>query len=259
MSRARKLRADGSPIPRSAHGTRPPPSPEVLESLEDMTDSLPEPLRAFRDLYLLSPERRSALERAIEKRTRSLCLALHGIHDPHNQAAVIRTSEAMGFQELHVVKVPGVPWKPSQRVTQAAHRWVDLVRHDSFFDAAKAFRSRGMRIVASAIAEDATPLHDLDTTQPTAIVLGSEARGLPADVLEDCDEVVYIPLHGLTTSLNVSVAAAIMAAHAVEVRRRRWGATGDLHADEKMELRRRFYLRAAGRVPDSLRERLEAL
>lgn len=257
MSRRRKINADGSPVPRSRRTPRPPPSAEALEAFEAFTDTLPEPLRAFREFNLLSPTRRLVIEQVLETRTRSLCLVLYGLHDPHNQAAVIRTSEAMGFQEIHFITVPGAPFKPSERVTQSAHRWVDLVFHQDFEAAAASLRKRGKRILAAALVEGAMPLHEVDTVRPTALVLGREAKGLPQEVVAACDGAFSIPMYGLTTSLNVSAAAAIVAAHAVEVRRRAWGGPGDLLPEEKMALRRRFYSRAAGKVPPSLQARLD--
>ncbi|MFW6369462.1 MAG: hypothetical protein ACOC0J_02650, partial [Myxococcota bacterium] len=107
MTRKRQFRADGTPGPRSRRSLRPAPSPAALQELEALTDSFPEPLRAFRDFHLLSPARRLVIEQALRQRTRSLCLVLYGIHDPHNQAAVIRTSEAMGLQEVHFVSLTG--------------------------------------------------------------------------------------------------------------------------------------------------------
>ena len=117
MGRRNRPRSDGSDAPRARRTPKPDPTPVELAELERLTDALPTPLRAFRDRGFLSTKRRFYLEQAIANRTRSLVVVLHGVHDPHNQAAVMRTCEALGIQEVVVVVEAGEPWRPSGRVT----------------------------------------------------------------------------------------------------------------------------------------------
>ena len=258
MGRRNRPRSDGSDAPRARRTPKPDPTPEELAELERLTDGLPAPLRAFRDRGLLSTKRRFYLERAIANRTRSLVVVLHGVHDPHNQAAVMRTCEALGILEVRVVAEAGEPWRPSGRVTQNAFRWLDLKRHTEFADAAAGLRNRGLKLLAAAC--EGTPLTEVDFTPPTALVFGNESRGLPDPVVAACDATFSIPMHGLSQSLNISVAAGVSLHWAVEARRRARGRTGDLDEAQRAALRRRFYLQAAGnKVPQELRRDVEAL
>ena len=149
MARRNRLRSDGSKAPRARRTPKADPTPDQLAALARLTDSLPAPLRELCARGLLSAKRRFYLEQAIRNRTRSLTVVLHGVHDPHNQAAVMRSCEAFGIQEMVVVAEADEPFRPSGRITQNAFRWLDLTSQADFPGAAKALRDRGLRLLAA--------------------------------------------------------------------------------------------------------------
>jgi len=255
----RRLRADGTPSPRGGRTPKPPPTEEQLAELERLTDQFPESLRAFRDRGLLNPVRRFRLEEAIRHRSRTLVPVLHGVHDPHNQAAVMRTCEALGLQEFHFIQsTAGSSLHANPRITQNAHRWIDVIEHADFASAQGKLRERGLACYAASFEEDAVPLQEMDFTRPLAILFGNESKGLPEEIIEACDRTFVIPLYGLSQSLNISVAAAVTLTWAVEARRHAWGDPGNLTPEEQMELRWRFYETALrGNLPDDLRQSLD--
>ncbi|MDF1563233.1 MAG: RNA methyltransferase [Deltaproteobacteria bacterium] len=260
MSRRKKLHADGTPVPRRTAVSRPKVPEEELEKLEALTDTLPEALQQFRALGIIGAERRYRIEEALRHRTRTLLPLLQGIHDPHNQAAVIRSSEALGIQEIHVVDSVKAPFRPSPRVTQSTHRWTEVHVHPEPEVAVERLRARGFSVLATALRDDALPLHEVDFKRPTAVLLGNESTGLSEELVDAADGAVMIPIYGLAQSYNVSVAAALTLAAAVEQRRRAWGSPGDLDEASKALLRLRYYRSAAGRrVPPSLAVRLDEL
>ena len=217
---------------RGQRTPKPPPSQEDLQRLNALTDRLPEDLREFRDRGVLSAVRRYRIEQALAQRSRSVLALLVGVHDPHNQAAVVRTSEALGLQEVHIVASDEEPFRPSPRVTQNAHLWLDLVRHHSFDGAADALHERGFELWAAAVSESTISVRDLPTDRPLVLVFGNESLGLSPPTLNRCDGTFAIPLRGFSQSLNVSVAAAVALWSVVDTRQSRNGSVGDLEEQD---------------------------
>lgn len=85
------------------------------------------------------------------------------------------------------------------------HRWVPAER------AVAEARAEGYRVYGVTLVPGAQPLERVAWQFPCALVMGSEADGLPSEVVAACDETVAIPLYGLVTSLNVASAAALVA------------------------------------------------
>ena len=76
---------------------------------------------------MLTPERIARIDQVLANRLTSLTVAVEDTYDPHNAAATIRTSEALGLQELHVIE-PELRFSAAKGVTRGAHRWIDLHR-----------------------------------------------------------------------------------------------------------------------------------
>ena len=132
-----------------------------------------------------------------------------GVADPGNLGTILRSSEAAGATA--VVVTDGVdPWNPKVvRGSAGAVFGVPLVIVDDVVGALAALRARGWRSVGA----DATATVDYtaaDLGGSIALVLGSEAHGLPAEVADALDAVVQIPMAGAIESLNVAVAASIL-------------------------------------------------
>lgn len=139
-------------------------------------------------------------------------LALDGVQDPGNVGTIVRT--AAWFGAAAVVAGPGTAGFYGPKVMRAAmggHWDVDLGRTDALGAALGRFRREGFQIYgADLYGTDArawVPQH------PSVLILGSEAHGLSADVLDRIDEPIAIPgsadRQG-AESLNVAVASGIL-------------------------------------------------
>jgi tRNA (guanosine-2'-O-)-methyltransferase len=203
-------------------------------------DPLADPARVCATLApLLLDERRARIDAAAAARLGGLRLAIENLHDPHNGAAVLRSAEAFGVQRVDVIESVE-PFRFSSAVTQGCEKWLDVVRHPTLAHARAALRADGFAVYA-AVPGAAATVDDLDFGRPAAVMIGNEHEGLTADAIAAADVVFGIPMAGMTRSLNVSVAAALIVERAAQARRRALGRPGDLDDAAVLALRARFY------------------
>jgi tRNA (guanosine-2'-O-)-methyltransferase len=115
----------------------------------------------------------------------------------------------VGVAEAHAVW-PGGRLKISRPASGGNRKWVPVRKHRSLPDALALLRGKGLCVLAAHPAAGAVPFRDVDYTQPTAILLGNEDNGVSDEALAAVDGRVIIPMSGMGTSLNVSVAAALI-------------------------------------------------
>jgi RNA methyltransferase, TrmH family len=150
------------------------------------------------------------------------CVVAVGLSDPGNAGTVMRSAEGAGA--CGVVFCDGsvdVTNPKTVRSSAGSMFHVPVVQSDlSGEDVVSTLRAWGVRVwatssvVAGGVAYDAADLRG-----PTAIVLGNEANGLSSAVLEGVDGLITIPTAGRTESLNVAMAASVLAFEAARQRR----------------------------------------
>jgi 23S rRNA (guanosine2251-2'-O)-methyltransferase len=139
-----------------------------------------------------------------------LLVVLDGIEDPHNLGAILRSVDAAGAdgvirQTRHAARLDGAAAKASAGAV--AH--VKIAEVVNISRAIGELKEAGVWTIG--LDGDAAETYDqLDLTLPTALVLGAEGQGLRRLVRESCDRLVSIPMRGHVSSLNVSVAAAVV-------------------------------------------------
>jgi tRNA (guanosine-2'-O-)-methyltransferase len=194
---------------------------------------------------LLTPERQARILAVIAARLRSVTVVLDRLIDPHNTAAILRTSEGLGLARAHVISHEAQDALAHRRVTQDAHKWIDVELHASGADAARALREQGYGVWAGHLEEKAILYTELPADRPLALLFGNEHEGPGRETLAACTGTFRIPMAGFTQSLNVSVAAGIALAQAAGARRDHLRAAGDLSESERVLLQERFTLLAA--------------
>jgi tRNA (guanosine-2'-O-)-methyltransferase len=188
---------------------------------------------------LLTPERIARIDAVLAARLASVITVVEDTYDPHNAAATIRTTEALGLCELHVIE-PGARFSAAGGVTRGAHCWLDLHRWPRAEDAVGALRARGFRVFATLPGAPHT-IEDVDVTQPIAVAFGNEHAGLSDAAVAACDGALGVPMFGFTESFNLSVTVALAMSRIAARRRSAIGAPGDLSDERRRELRARWF------------------
>ena len=101
-----------------------------------------------------------------------------------------------------------------KKSSASARKWVESVRHRSAEELYAALKAGGHQILATSCSPESKPLGAYDFTKPTAVIMGNEHSGVPAELSPLVDGEVYIPMYGMIQSFNVSVAAALILSEA---------------------------------------------
>jgi tRNA (guanosine-2'-O-)-methyltransferase len=205
----------------------------------------------------MTDRRLRRIRAVVAERTRTVVPVVEGLVNTGNVSAVMRSAEAMGYQDLHVVKGDNDRYKHSQRAAGGAERWLDLWTWETPAEGAAHLREAGYRLVAMHLHADTVPIRELDFTTPTALVFGNEEDGVSDAMMEEVDAACVVPLPGFTESFNVSVAAAVALYHAQQDRLNRQGHHADLSEAAQTRLVARFCLRSVTAPEKILRRKLE--
>jgi len=146
-------------------------------------------------------------------------LALDGVEDPHNLGALLRSADGAGIDGVIVPERRSAPLNAVVAKTSAgASEHARIAQVVNITRALEAMKKRNIWIVG--LDERGTPDYmDFDFRQDCCLVLGSEGSGLHELVKRTCDHLLRIPMAGSVSSLNVSVAGAVVMYEATRQRR----------------------------------------
>ncbi len=138
----------------------------------------------------------------------SLALVAHGVQDPGNTGALIRTAEAAGASGVILTGGCCDPFNPKAvRAAMGSLFRIPVQSGVPWSEALEWLRGRG--VVSTALMPRADRTLGELTEKPRAYWVGSEGEGLPEKITSACDERVRIPMGGQVESLNVGASAAI--------------------------------------------------
>jgi len=157
----------------------------------------------------------------ITARENSLVLILDGVEDPRNLGAILRVAECAGLDGTFIPEHRAAGLTETVVKTSAgATEYTPIAKVKNLNRLIEEVKKHNIWVVGTS-GDAETNYADWDWTRPSALVLGSEGKGLHRLVAENCDVLVKIPMQGKIESLNVSVAAGVILFEAVRQRTER--------------------------------------
>lgn len=157
----------------------------------------------------MTPERFEKIKDVLTKRQTDLTVIMDNIHKPHNFNAIVRTCDAVGVQDVQYIPVKK-GYRQLNYYAKGSQKWVEAHQYDDFPTVAAEFHAKGFQLLAAHFSDTAIDYRDVDYTQPTAIVMGTELAGISDETAKIVDKHIVVPMQGMVASLNVSVASAVI-------------------------------------------------
>ncbi len=145
-------------------------------------------------------------------------LILDCIEDPHNLGACLRSANAAGVHMVLAPKDRSASMTPvAYKAASGACDTMPFIQVTNLASTLKYLKKRNIWVIGAA-GEASQCLYDTDLSIPLAFVVGNEGKGLRRLTKKECDILVYIPMAGSVSSLNVSVSTGVCLFEAVRQR-----------------------------------------
>lgn len=142
---------------------------------------------------------------------------LDNIRSLYNVGAIFRTADGAGISHLHLCGITATPEHPKLAKTAlGADSQMGWHYYRNGLDTAAALHSQGYHLWALEDSATARPLFDarsVNDGRPILLIVGNENVGVDPAILALCEQVLYLPMHGVKESLNVAVAFGIAIYH----------------------------------------------
>jgi tRNA G18 (ribose-2'-O)-methylase SpoU len=167
------------------------------------------------------------------KKEKRIILVIHDVRSAHNVGSMFRTADGAGVDEIVLTGFTPRPHRYAKRVGQACPAYEYLTAAEKSFNKTAlgaeesvlwrkvvslprligSLRKAGYEIVALEQYEGSVQYDEYRPKRSVALIVGNEVLGVEKKIMECCDTVIEIPMHGAKNSLNVSVAAGIALYH----------------------------------------------
>lgn len=146
-----------------------------------------------------------------------MILLAHNIRSLWNVGSFFRTCDAFGVSKLILTGYTATP--PRREISKTAigaEKWIDWEHRQDPLEVIAELKREGWGIVGLEITDKSESIIGYEAPDKICLIVGHEVKGVPKEILEACDEVVYIPMKGKKESLNVSVAAGVALSRIVD-------------------------------------------
>lgn len=163
---------------------------------------------------MISEKRKERIKTVVRNRQSGLTVVLEDIYDPHNAAAVLRSCDAFGVQDVYFIfhhQKAFNPKKVGKVSSSSANKWLDFHIFKTPQECIKQLKNRGYTTYATLIDEQADSLYQTRFVEKNiALVFGNEHAGISNELADLCDKKIYIPMRGFVESFNLSVTASML-------------------------------------------------
>lgn len=153
------------------------------------------------------------MKNVVSKRQKGITVVLEDLHDPHNAAAVLRSCEGFGVQEVYFIfenQEEFNPRKIGKLSSGSANKWLDFRMYHSTEECITELHKKGYTVYATTLDDKAKSLYEADLREEKiALLFGNEHSGISEKASELSDYTMYIPMRGFVQSFNVSVTVSI--------------------------------------------------
>ncbi len=178
----------------------------VIEKLSPIVNQGIIALSAAKEYVSLS----DLLAISVKKNEPPFYIILDGIEDPQNLGAILRTADAVGVHGVIIRERREVGLTAAvARASAGAIEYVPVARVTNIAQTIEELKKNNIWVTGIDMNTD-NDYRRIDYKVPTAIVIGGEGSGLSTLVRKRCDSIVSIPMKGKISSLNASVAAALV-------------------------------------------------
>ncbi|MFV0394755.1 MAG: 23S rRNA (guanosine(2251)-2'-O)-methyltransferase RlmB [Coprobacillaceae bacterium] len=152
-----------------------------------------------------------AILHSVPKGKQPLLVMLDGLEDPHNLGAILRTCDAIGVDGVIIGKNRSVSLNATvAKVSTGAIDHVKVAKVTNLSRTLEDLKKKSFWVVGCDLTKNAQDYRAIDYNMPLVLVIGSEGNGISRLVRQSCDMQVILPMVGHVTSLNASVATAIL-------------------------------------------------
>jgi tRNA (guanosine-2'-O-)-methyltransferase len=223
---------------------------------KQLIDTIPSPTLV--DLFepYVTDKRKARIDEVLSGRLSSIQLAIEAPSDINNALAAIRTSEALGIANVHIICPEGTAGQ-ARRVTQGAIYWVDVTYHETLDEFIQIMHQKNIKLAGGRVTATKS-VSEIPLTDPICIMIGNEQRGLSEAAQTACNIEYKIPMFGMSESLNLSVSAAISLFDTSSRKRQALKRNSDLSHEQVQTLKAAYYINSiAPRLVDSLTRIIE--
>lgn len=149
---------------------------------------------------------------------------LDNLRSAWNVGSIFRTADGVGCDHLYLCGITPTPEYPKVAKTAlGAEQTIPWSYHPNCLELAQEIKKKGIHLCALETHTSAHPIDALKSLNPQdhiALILGNEIIGVDPGVLQLCDDIWYIPMHGSKRSLNTAVAFGVAAHYLSSLRQR---------------------------------------